>query len=163
MNIIEKNNSYNDDDIIKFKKRLKSNERKRTHCIKKNNTIKNYGKIEHNIHNNNTIRYNNNVIEVTKRKNNNLNNSNLKKYKKKHIPSTLRRLVWHTYIGEEIGKAKCYCCKLTDITQLSFHCGHVVAERQGGKTILSNLRPVCQNCNSSMNTRQMYSFMKLFR
>jgi hypothetical protein len=85
-----------------------------------------------------------------------------KPYKKKHISATLKRLVWNKYIGESIGKAKCYCCKTTDITQLSFHCGHVIPEYEGGYTTLDNLRPICQNCNSSMGTQNMNEFMKQF-
>jgi len=79
---------------------------------------------------------------------------------KKGISSTLKRLVWNRNIGEEIGKAKCSCCKSTDITQTSFHCGHVVAESKGGPTQVNNLKPICQNCNSSMGTRDMTDFMK---
>ncbi len=47
--------------------------------------------------------------------------------KKKAIPSTVKRLVWHRYIGEEKGKAKCICCNTTDITQLFFR--HVLSLR----------------------------------
>lgn len=83
-----------------------------------------------------------------------------KKYKKQNISSTMKRLVWNTAIGEENGKSKCLCCKSTDITQLSFHCGHIIPESQGGETIVSNLRPICQNCNSSMGNKNMDDFMK---
>lgn len=31
-------------------------------------------------------------------------------YKKTSIPSPVKRLVWNKYVGEEIGKSKCYCC-----------------------------------------------------
>ena len=85
-----------------------------------------------------------------------------KKKKKKPIPATIKRLVWNTHIGEEIGKAKCLCCKITDITQLSFNCGHIIAEYNGGQLIVSNLKPICQNCNSSMGTKDMNEFMKGF-
>ena len=81
------------------------------------------------------------------------------KKKKKSISSTLKRLVWNTNIGEAIGKSKCTCCKSTDITQLSFNCGHIIAESNGGDTIVSNLKPICQNCNSSMGTKNMNDFM----
>jgi hypothetical protein len=80
--------------------------------------------------------------------------------KKKAISATVKRLVWNTNIGEDIGKAKCMCCKTTDITQLSFHCGHIFAEANGGDTIVSNLKPICQNCNSSMGTKNMNDFME---
>jgi 5-methylcytosine-specific restriction endonuclease McrA len=82
---------------------------------------------------------------------------------KKKISATLKRLVWNTNIGEEIGKTKCLCCKSTDITQMSFHCGHVVAEANGGELIVSNLKPICQNCNSSMGTKNMNDFMNTFK
>jgi len=80
--------------------------------------------------------------------------------KKNAISSAMKKLVWNKNNGEDIGKAKCYCCKSTDITQISFHCGHVIAESKGGKTIVSNLKPICQNCNSSMGTSDMNEFMK---
>jgi len=82
------------------------------------------------------------------------------KKKKKAIPATIKRLVWNTNIGEMIGKSKCLCCNSTDITQMSFNCGHIVAEANGGDTIVSNLKPICQNCNSSMGTKNMDEFMK---
>ena len=85
------------------------------------------------------------------------------KYKKKRISATLKRLVWNYWIGEEIGKSKCLCCKITYITAFSFNCGHIIAESKGGETILSNLKPICQNCNSSMGTMNMDDFMKYFK
>ena len=89
-----------------------------------------------------------------------INNSMITKNKKKKaISSTIKKLVWNTNIGEEIGKSKCLCCKSTDITQLSFNCGHIIAESNGGDTIVSNLKPICQNCNSSMGTKNMIVFM----
>jgi 5-methylcytosine-specific restriction endonuclease McrA len=83
--------------------------------------------------------------------------------KKKYIPATIKRLVWNTHIGEQIGKTKCMCCNVTDITQLSFNCGHIIAESKGGATIVSNLKPICQNCNSSMGTKNMDEFMKTLK
>ena len=85
------------------------------------------------------------------------------KTKKKSISSTIKKLVWNTNIGEDIGKSKCLCCKSTDITQLSFNCGHIIAEANGGDTIVSNLRPICQNCNSSMGTKNMNDFMETLK
>jgi hypothetical protein len=83
--------------------------------------------------------------------------------KKQSIASTLKRMVWNSNIGEEIGKSKCVCCKTTDITQLSFHCGHIIPEIYGGETVVSNLRPICQNCNSSMGMRNMNEFITILR
>lgn len=78
---------------------------------------------------------------------------------KKSIPIAVKRLVWNKYIGEDIGKSKCYCCKLSHITQLTFHCGHVVAEKNGGNIDVDNLRPICQSCNSSMGTHNMDNYI----
>jgi hypothetical protein len=56
-----------------------------------------------------------------------IKDENLIKKKKKGISSTMKKLVWNTNIGEEIGKFKCLCCNSTDITQISFICGHIIA------------------------------------
>jgi hypothetical protein len=85
-----------------------------------------------------------------------------RKYIKKSISATMRRKVWDEYIGKKIGEAKCLCCKMTDITQLTFHCGHIIPECKGGELTLSNLKPICSNCNSSMGTINMNDFMKTF-
>jgi hypothetical protein len=85
------------------------------------------------------------------------------KIKKKTISATIKKLVWNTNIGEDIGKFKCLCCKSTDITQLSFNCGHIISEANGGETIVSNLKPICQNCNSSMGTKNMNDFMETLK
>ena len=83
--------------------------------------------------------------------------------RKKNIPLTVKKLVWNKYIGEDIGKSKCYCCKLTEITQMSFHCGHVISEKDGGEIMVDNLRPICQSCNSSMGARNMNEFIDEFK
>ena len=57
--------------------------------------------------------------------NNNLQQET-KNYKKKYIPKALKIAIWNKYIGEEIGKVKCLCCEITDITQLKFHTGHII-------------------------------------
>lgn len=85
------------------------------------------------------------------------------KPKKAKIPVALKRLVWNKHIGEEVGKAKCKCCNVTDITQLAFNCGHVVAEANGGEVTLDNLWPICQNCNSSIGTMNMVDFKEKFK
>lgn len=93
----------------------------------------------------------------------NSSNNETMKVKKKTIPSAIKRIVWNINIGEEIGKSKCYCCKLSDITQLTFHCGHVISEKNGGSIDVENLKPICQNCNSSMGTTNMDEFMEKYK
>lgn len=46
------------------------------------------------------------------------------------------------------------------ISQLNFHCGHVVAEANGGLAIMSNLVPVCGKCNTSMGTTNLAEFAR---
>jgi hypothetical protein len=84
------------------------------------------------------------------------------RYRKINIPAAVRRTVWNTYIGEEIGLTECYVGCKTKISQMTFECGHVEAESKGGLTIVDNLRPICSSCNRSMGTRNMHDFMKTF-
>jgi 5-methylcytosine-specific restriction endonuclease McrA len=84
------------------------------------------------------------------------------KYKKKHIPSTLKRMVWDEYIGANVGNTKCMCCKTQEIRQIEFTCGHIIAEKEGGETNLKNLRPICSKCNLSMGIVNMTEFMSKY-
>lgn len=80
--------------------------------------------------------------------------------KKKSIPKVIKTLSWNTHIGENIGKTKCLCCRVTDITQSTFHAGHVISENNGGKATVDNIKPICQPCNNSMGTKNMNDFIK---
>ena len=82
------------------------------------------------------------------------------RYRKATIPKTLRAAVWNKYIGEEIGATACIVCKNNRISQLNFVCGHVVAESCGGPTTVSNLRPICSQCNLSMGKQNLYQFKR---
>ncbi len=79
---------------------------------------------------------------------------------KQRIPVAIRTAVWNKYIGEHAGQAACFTGCGTTITQAIFHCGHVLAEKNGGSVTLDNLRPICQRCNASMRTKNMFSFME---
>ena len=81
---------------------------------------------------------------------------------KKAIPKAMKRLVWDTYIGEDIGKSLCLCCNHVYIRQIEFHCGHVRSEAEGGEINVSNLRPICAQCNLSMGKTNMNEFKKMF-
>lgn len=83
--------------------------------------------------------------------------------KKQTIPKAVKTAVWHTYIGEEIGKTKCMCCEITEITQMKFHCGHIIAEANGGEINVNNLMPICECCNKSMGTKNLNEFKKLLQ
>ena len=84
------------------------------------------------------------------------------KYSKQYIPHILKRLVWNFWVGEDIGTTKCLCCNLTKISQMSFVCGHVIAEINGGELIQENLKPICVSCNLSIGTKNMDEFIKKY-
>jgi len=81
--------------------------------------------------------------------------SHKNKYKKKSIPKSLKKKVWDKWIGPNIGRTKCLCCKHEEIRQIEFHCGHIIAEVNGGETNVENLRPICAQCNLSMGSMSM--------
>ena len=70
---------------------------------------------------------------------------------KDKIPKALREQVWLTHIGKKYD-SKCYISWCNNrITVFDFQSGHNVPESKGGVTDISNLRPICSRCNSSMN------------
>jgi 5-methylcytosine-specific restriction endonuclease McrA len=81
---------------------------------------------------------------------------------KKNIPKALKKMVWDKYVGANVGQTKCLCCKHEDIRQIEFHCGHIIAEANKGRTELSNLRPICAQCNLSMGKMNMDEFIKKY-
>ena len=82
--------------------------------------------------------------------------------KKKSIPKKIKELVWNNHIGHDIATSMCICCEKTPIKNTEFHCGHVLAEANGGTLDITNLRPICAGCNLSMGTQNMDDFKKVF-
>jgi len=80
------------------------------------------------------------------------------KPKKKSIPKVVKDLSWNKWVGEDVARTKCLCCGVNEIKMSSFHCGHVVAEANGGTTTVDNLRPICAACNTSMGTQNLNDF-----
>ena len=87
---------------------------------------------------------------------------NEKKYKKKSIPHAIKVKCWNHHVGELVPKTKCLCCNNIDITQHNFHCGHIIAESQGGSCDINNLMPVCNVCNYSMGSMNMNEFRAMY-
>lgn len=79
--------------------------------------------------------------------------------KKQSIPKNVRTIIWNHYIGEDIIKHKCVCCKKVTITNTGFEVGHVLSEANGGTHEINNLRPICFSCNHSMGTENMIDFV----
>jgi hypothetical protein len=82
------------------------------------------------------------------------------KVKRKTIPKVVKDQSWAKWIGDDVAKAKCMCCGIHEIKMNSFHCGHVVALVNGGKSSVDNLRPICAACNLSMGTENLDDFKK---
>lgn len=80
------------------------------------------------------------------------------KRRKQTIPKALKIAVWKKWVGMEIGMTCCSICETNTISQMDFHCGHIVAEAEGGETCLSNLRPICGKCNQSMGRQNLNVF-----
>ncbi len=83
--------------------------------------------------------------------------SKIKKIKRA-IPKQLRKDIWNKYVGEDKGTINCLVCNREKISQMGFIVGHVIAESQGGKNTIDNLRPICSGCNLSMATRNMMEY-----
>jgi 5-methylcytosine-specific restriction endonuclease McrA len=84
------------------------------------------------------------------------------KKKKQSIPKNIRMIVWNHYIGEDIIKHKCLCCKKVTISNTNFEVGHVLSEKNGGTLEINNLRPICFACNHSMGAENMIHFVVKF-
>lgn len=76
---------------------------------------------------------------------------------KRSIPAVMKQKVWELYNGEhEVGK--CCICECA-ISRSTFDCGHIVSGANGGKIELSNLIPMCHECNTSLSSENLYDFM----
>lgn len=81
--------------------------------------------------------------------------------RKRAIPKAVRAAVWNTYMGgEHVGAGPCFVCGAATISQLNFHCAHVVAEADGGQETVANLRPACATCNLSMGRKNLEAFKR---
>jgi 5-methylcytosine-specific restriction endonuclease McrA len=81
------------------------------------------------------------------------------KKKKQSIPKNVRVIVWNHFIGEDIIRHRCLCCKKVLISNTNFEVGHVLSEKNGGTHEINNLRPICFACNHSMGTENMIDFV----
>ncbi len=79
--------------------------------------------------------------------------------RKQPIPKNVRVIVWNHYIGEDIIKHRCLCCKKVVISNTSFEVGHVISDKNGGTHEINNLRPICFACNHSMGSENMIDFV----
>jgi 5-methylcytosine-specific restriction endonuclease McrA len=72
---------------------------------------------------------------------------------KASIPKHLKDEVWVRYCGKVFSR-KCWVpwCK-NEINVFNFHVGHNIPESKGGSLVITNLRPICGSCNTSMSDK----------
>jgi len=72
------------------------------------------------------------------------------------ISEDLRKKVWYKEFGDyNSGKCPIYNCQtpVLDRTKLNgWHCGHLISRKNGGFTVVNNLRPICSGCNIRMSS-----------
>jgi hypothetical protein len=83
----------------------------------------------------------------------------LPKHIKEKIPKKLKHTVWKNFTNKT--EIKCPIKKCKNLISFdNFHVGHIISEYNGGKLEESNLKPICQNCNLQMSTKNWTDFDK---
>ena len=93
-----------------------------------------------------------------------------KKYSKEVKKSETRKViskkdrldVWNFYVGDVYGLHQCLlcCAKILDKGSSEWHCGHVISHANGGSSSVSNLRPICADCNYAMGKTDMKVYIE---
>ena len=85
-----------------------------------------------------------------------LDNNMMKKTQKicitRKIPKILKNKVQDTFIGQEYGICKCYCCN-NSIDSKKFEAGHIIASSKNGS--------ICRCCNKSIGVMNL-SFQLIY-
>ena len=77
--------------------------------------------------------------------------------KRNEFTLQLRRNVWTAHIGD-VFYTQCYTGCGRQVTPFTFYCGHVISKADGGQASVTNLRPICGPCLSSIRGRNLYDF-----
>ena len=72
------------------------------------------------------------------------------------IKKHLRKEVWKKRNNDKIN-GECYCCSKI-IEYDDFECGHIKSVYFKGETMLSNLEPICYNCNNNMGIQNLIDY-----
>lgn len=74
--------------------------------------------------------------------------------------SKLKNDLWDFYIGADNARVRCLCCNDSEIKKTSYHCGHIFAKSKNGTTNVFNCLPICQECNTKMNNKCLFDYMR---
>ena len=66
--------------------------------------------------------------------------------------------LWKIFFGTNT-TGICMCCNKEQITIVNHHKGHITAKSKSGKYNIINIRPICANCNTSMNNQNLEEYM----
>lgn len=77
---------------------------------------------------------------------------------KQKMSKKMRHDVWIKRNNSSI-EGKCFVCN-DNIDYNNFHCGHIIAEKNGGLLLLTNLEPICMHCNLTMGTENLLEYKK---
>lgn len=78
------------------------------------------------------------------------------------VSKALRETVFHKAFGDDSVIGSCKACGMTVSFFKNYECGHIKSVKNGGKTVLSNLVPLCKKCNRSMGADDFDIFRKQF-
>lgn len=85
---------------------------------------------------------------------------NDKSKRRKTIPKRIKMELWKKYNGKKYN-GKCYVCK-TSVDTHHFEAGHVVPASKGGSDKISNLRPICTDCNRGMSNMDLNEYKRRY-
>lgn len=105
-----------------------------------------------------TLKRNNFIQYISSKKSEPLHKS---KTQKKTISRTMRNKVWSKHFGESVtGICQVSSCnnKLDSKQKNGWECGHIISDYNEGKIILSNLRPICAECNRDMGRQNWIDY-----
>jgi len=74
------------------------------------------------------------------------------------LSKAFRDSVWMR--DHETVKAICPCCNINEMTINTCQCGHIISVKNGGTDDSSNLKSICQQCNSDMGRKNMDDWLK---
>jgi len=79
--------------------------------------------------------------------------------KRKKISQRDRNKIWDDEFGHTVDRAMCPICERNEVRRHQFALGHINSLFKGGPDELSNMRPICFQCNTEMGTMDMNEYI----
>ena len=81
------------------------------------------------------------------------------KHNGKTASKKLRYKLWYMHYGDNEDGCCFSCMNKMKLDSPSWHCGHVISNKEGGPKTIGNLHPICAKCNLDMKEQHMYRYM----